>query len=202
MYCSFHWTDRAKQVHSNHQSTEKLQDLIRNFSTPSITRSVVWVHVDAPGEVCLAHDTAVTLASHFALGADLAIPFELANRFVDEVHDILVANVACVGRLVTLDAQCAGSELDQGALLADGGDLPGAATRDVINNSLAVRDQRRAIGGLILKGRVAAVVDAVAGLEGVRGRGLGKSQEAGDGGNEGETHFEIEELSMSRGLFG
>lgn len=157
--------------------------------------------VDAPLNASLLVEA--VRARHDALGADLAVKGEAADRLVDQVDGVLVANVANVGAAngaVSLNgnyilANCfgkvtvttswfstythgAGTKLGKGVLAALGaGDRPGARALDVAGNLLAVADLGGSAAALVDEAAVTAVVDGDDGAEG------------GSEGEDGELHF-------------
>ncbi len=71
-----------------------------------------------------------------------------------------------------------GAKLGIGVFASQGaGDGPAAVALDVSDNLLAVADERRAAGAVVLKGAVAAVVDGHDGADG------------GKEGEDGKLHF-------------
>lgn len=104
------------------------------------------------------------LAPHLPLGTDLSVGAEPVDGLIDQVHDILVADVGVPGVVVGVDGhpEGAGAPLHQLVLLV-GGHGPGAAAGDVADDVLAVADRGGGVADLLDEGRVAAVVDAVVG---------------------------------------
>jgi hypothetical protein len=116
--------------------------------------------VDTPSHVNASNQSSKTLASHNTSSANLSFPLKLLNRAIDQVNDVLISDMSSVHvGSSALSAESTGSILDQLVVLASSTDGPGAAASDVASDALAVGDEGRAARGVVLKGRVAAVVD-------------------------------------------
>ncbi len=113
------------------------------------------------------------LAGHHASGADLSRGrLELLDGARDHINDVLVPNLDLntAGRTVMGDtgglhaerACLVGCDLE---LSAAGRVGPSASALDVFSKSSAVLGERRAFRGVVLPGRIGAVVDTVAGSE-------------------------------------
>jgi hypothetical protein len=69
--------------------------------------------VDAPGDIVSANSPLSTLAAHHALRANLAIVAELLDRSVDNINDVLVADVGPIEAAIRSDAKSTCSVLDE-----------------------------------------------------------------------------------------
>jgi len=107
-----------------------------------------------------------SLTRHLAFSADLAIPLKPVDRVVDQVDDILVANVySGASRIAILDTKCTCAELNK-LVHGTGHDGPCSAAGNVGGNDSAVGDLGRATRALVLKCRVTTVVNLEALVQG------------------------------------
>jgi hypothetical protein len=84
--------------------------------------------VKSPAELHSTDQAPGALAPHHALGSNLAVVAESLNRLVDDVDDVLVADVSDVYSIARVNAEGACAVLDKLVLAtAAVADRPGAA---------------------------------------------------------------------------
>lgn len=87
----------------------------RSFSAPHVIHLGV---VDTPGDFITANLTLTALAAHHALSTNLSIVGELLDRCVDDIDDVLVADVGIVEAVLGCDSKGTSAILDE-LVLAD-----------------------------------------------------------------------------------
>lgn len=144
----------------------------------------------------------VAIARHVPLRADLSPAPKLVNGIVNDINNILPANleIDISVRLARLDAEAAASRFGNLALPVPNdlrvGPLGCLVALDVLDDLTAVIDAGRRVAGLVLEGRLAAVAFAryivawvecvgcvlsAPGLEGALGGADGEANHAGGG---------------------
>lgn len=108
--------------------------------------------INCPSHRGVARRFSRGLTRHCTLRTNFSFPLELGDRRVDDVNNVLIANIGNIQDLAALNTKSTGAILSQLMLPAHGRDCPGTTASNIFDKYLAVSYEGRITTALIDEG--------------------------------------------------